>query len=346
MTEQHLRAILAQYPIDDAVSIEPIPLSLINQNFFVSTQDGNYILQRLAKIFTTETVEDMAKVTAHLARKQIPTLTLIPTKKSLWWHEDDEGFLWKLMIAIPGDTFHVVPSPAHAFEAGRLLGVFQDGLRDFHHEELHSPLHLHETRKIFTDYDAVMDELLASEQSAERREAYAYIHTELPHCFLPEQLPRSVVHGDPKISNIIFQDHTGICMIDLDTTMLHTPLVDIGDAVRSWCGKEEDDPQNMFALEMFQEAIRGYLGVMPLSRQEKEYIFLAVRMITLELAARFATDVVNDAYFGYDTSRYLTRIAHNSARAYSMTQLARDMAKKQQEISRIIGVAQRVETDS
>lgn len=346
MTEQHLRAILSLYPIEDVMSIEPIPLSLINQNFFVSTSGGNYILQRLAKIFTTETVEDMAKVTAHLARKKIPTLTLIPTKKNVWWHEDAEGFLWKLMIAIPGDTFHVVPSPAHAYEAGRLLGTFQEGLRDFHHEELHSPLRLHETRRIFADYDAVMDKLLAREQSAERREAYTYIHIDLPRCFLPDDLPRSVVHGDPKISNIIFQNHTGICMIDLDTTMLHTPLVDIGDALRSWCGKEEDDPHNTFSLDMFQEAIRGYLGVMPLNRREKEYIFLAVRMITLELAARFATDVVNDAYFGYDASRYPTRIAHNSVRAYSMAQLARDIAKKHKEISRIIGVEQRVETHS
>lgn len=336
MEDQRLRDILAQYPIDEIISIDPIPLSLINQNFFVITKDGNYILQRLAKIFTHETVEDMAKVTSHLARKKIQTLTLIPTKRSEWSLQDEEKFFWKLMVAIPGETFHVVPSPSYAYEAGRLLGLFQEGLKDFDPSELHNPLRLHETQKIIDAYTTVYEELLKQTTNEDHQAAWKYIADELPKALLPDSLPRSVVHGDPKISNIIFQEGKGICMIDLDTTMLHTPLVDIGDALRSWCAKEEDDPQNEFSLEIFSKAIEGYLSVMTLSKDEKNMIYQATQMITLELAARFATDVVNDNYFGWDEQRYDSRKAHNIARAYSMVQLARDMVKKEKEIQQSI----------
>ncbi|MBI2410714.1 MAG: aminoglycoside phosphotransferase family protein [Candidatus Kerfeldbacteria bacterium] len=338
--EQYIREqILPHYPINGVLHIAPIELSLINRNFYIHTQEGAFILQRMAKIFTTATVEDMAKVIEHLTHKGISTLELIPAIDGHWYYEDQRGYLWKLMVAVDGETYHVVPNTHIAYEAGKLLGAFLYGLKDFDYTQLKNPLRLHNTQEIIDRYNRVFEQLCAQESDEIFREAYISIHKELPQSLLPATLPWSVVHGDPKISNFIFghgSDGQGICMIDLDTTMHHTPLVDIGDGLRSWCGQHEEDPNNTFALDIFEAAMRGYFSVMPLSPLEVNHVYTAIRMITLELAARFATDVVDDNYFGWNDALFPSRKAHNRARAYSMVALARDVATKEQEIRDIL----------
>jgi len=336
MTQHILHEVLPHFSLKAVRRITPIPLSLINRNYLIETEKGNFIIQRMAKIFTKDTVEDMAKVTTYLAQQGIPTLVLIQTNDGEWCYEDTEEYLWKLMVAVPGETIHVVSHPRLAYEAGQLLGEFQKGLRQFDPSTLKNPLRLHQTEKIYTDFSSIYDQLVTQEQDASHKEAYEYIFSEFPKVILPEELPRSVVHGDPKISNFIFQDGKGVCMIDLDTSMYHTPLVDVGDALRSWCGKEEDHPENSFSLDIFEQAMKGYLSVMPLSQKEIAHVYDATRMITLELASRFAKDIVDDYYFGWDELRYSSRKEHNRVRAYSMVKLAQDIEKKKHDIQSIL----------
>src|SRR2546425_1136416 len=56
--------------------------------------------------------------------------------------------------------------------------------------------------------------------------------------------PRQLIHGDLKISNLIF-DGLGhaVGIIDFDTILRHARAIDLGDAFRSWCNRTaEDDP--------------------------------------------------------------------------------------------------------
>ena len=135
---------------------------------------------------------------------------------------------------------------------------------------------------------------------------------------LPDDLPLRVIHGDPKISNVLFDRRlraTGI--VDLDTCNRRPLLVELGDAFRSWCGKAEDDPHNTFSLPVFNAAWRGYAQEARgfITARERKLVAKAIGTITLELAARFLIDYFEDSYFGWDSSRYLSRRAHNLARA-------------------------------
>ena len=52
-------------------------------------------------------------------------------------------------------------------------------------------------------------------------------------------LPERIIHGDLKLNNIRF-DETGnkaIAIVDLDTLGVSKIVIDIGDAIRSWCHK-------------------------------------------------------------------------------------------------------------
>ena len=168
------------------------------------------------------------------------------------------------------------------------------------------------------------------------KSAYAYIAKELPETLLPSGLPTTIIHGDPKISNIIFKEGAGVCMIDLDTCMEHSALVDLGDALWSWCGLEGDNPENRFSLHKFEAAMQGYMGVIPLSSDEQHYVYRAARMIALELASRFARDIIDDSYFGWDADRYPSRKAHNRARVLAMVNLEHDIVNKKDRIIDIL----------
>ena len=149
------QTILPEFGIQDTTSIEPIPLSLINRTFFVHAEHGSYVLQRMAQIFGTETLEDMQLVTQHLQNKKIPTINLLTSSQGTAYFKDEKNYLWKLMVAIPGETYHVVPSTTIARQAGETLGQFLAGMEDFDANTLHSPLKLHQTKHILDDWRAL-----------------------------------------------------------------------------------------------------------------------------------------------------------------------------------------------
>jgi hemin uptake protein HemP len=72
--------------------------------------------------------------------------------------------------------------------------------------------------------------------------------------------PERVVHGDPKISNLVYAEEAAqaICMLDLDTVGRMALPFELGDAFRSWCNAAtEDDPRGSFSAELFAAAVDG-----------------------------------------------------------------------------------------
>src|SRR5439155_24115766 len=55
--------------------------------------------------------------------------------------------------------------------------------------------------------------------------------------------PRRNVHGDLKISNVMFQHDPlrATSLVDLDTLGLGTLAFELGDAMRSWCNPHGED---------------------------------------------------------------------------------------------------------
>ena len=47
-------------------------------------------------------------------------------------------------------------------------------------------------------------------------------------------------------------------MIDLDTCNRHTVLVDLGDAIRSWCRDGYEDEVQRFHIDRFEGILQGY----------------------------------------------------------------------------------------
>ncbi len=105
----------------------------------------------------------------------------------------------------------------------------------------------------------------------------------------------SVVHGDCKINNVLFNevDEQVKAIIDLDTVMPGHWAWDFGDFVRSlWFGRQAID------LEIFRCTIQGFLRGAPSRNYMPEEFVEAPLYISLMLGIRFLTDhLLGDSYF-------------------------------------------------
>lgn len=336
MQEKNPQEILSHYTIGPVGEITQLTSGLINTTYSISTNEGGYILQCLGAIFDEKTVEDMEKVTLHLASKQVVTPRVLHTNAGGAYHKDTEGRVWRLMTRIDGVTYDHLPDDAYAAEAGKVLAQFHIAMEDFDTAQLKSIPILHQTQKFYDTFCEVYDQLMGAEPDKEQRLYYQYIYEKMPSLMLPSDLPTTVIHADPKISNVIFKNGKGICMIDLDTCMKHTPLVDLGDALWSLCGISEITFPNPFSLQRFSLTMQGYGSVQLLAAEIKEYMPQAVAMVSLGLASRFAKDVHYDNYFGWDPSRFSSRREHNKQRTKSLVSLVQDITNKQQEMLEIV----------
>jgi aminoglycoside phosphotransferase (APT) family kinase protein len=151
-------------------------------------------------------------------------------------------------------------------------------------------------------------------------------------------VPDRLVHGDPKISNVIFQQSHAVCLIDLDTIARAPVALELGDALRSWCNPAgEDSLQAGFVMARYEAALQGYRrGAADfLLADEWQAVPAATLSIALELAARFAADALNESYFGWDRKRFETASEHNLQRARAQLTLAGDIAAQLAALKRV-----------
>ena len=138
-----------------------------------------------------------------------------------------------------------------------------------------------------TDLDEALDFL------ARRRDGLGVLEDARRMGLIPER----VVHGDPKLDNLLF-DATGqraLALIDLDTVQPGLTLHDIADCLRSCCNRQGEAAQPAaigFDLGVCRPLLSAYATVTRglLTRTEVTLLYPAIRLLPLELGLRFLTD--------------------------------------------------------
>jgi Ser/Thr protein kinase RdoA (MazF antagonist) len=306
-------------------SPEPLGNGLINQTFLVRGRDARFVLQRLAAIFPPAINDNIAAVTGALARAGLCTPRLVPTREGRSCVDlGAGGGVWRLQTYVDGASFDKVQSPAQAAAAGALVARFHRALDGLAHTFTGLREGVHDTAR----HLARLREALALHARhrlhgqvaplAERVLAHAAALPPLP------PLPARICHGDLKLNNLLFAGEvpplceTAICLIDLDTVGPMSLAHELGDAWRSWCNRSGEDTElARIDLEVFRAAFLGYRGALgrELDQDERCALLASVEWISLELAARFAADALDESYFGWDSQRYPARGEHNLVRA-------------------------------
>jgi Ser/Thr protein kinase RdoA (MazF antagonist) len=319
-----LTRVTAEYRELRDARITPLSVGLIHRSFAVAGARGEFILQQVNPIFCAGIHENIAAVTEHLHRKGMTTLRLVPTRKGRLWLDLGEQGRWRLLTRIPGATFHTCESPGQARAAGALVARFHSALADLEHDFRALGTPLHDTPRHLEN----LRQALAAQRSHRLHEPVAEIAARVFEA--AEQwtdlgpLPLRVIHGDLKFNNVLFageaaaQRQCAVSLIDLDTVSRMPLWVELGDAWRSWCNASgENEVEARLDLEIFQASSAGYLeGLsLELSVEERKSLAHGLERISLELAARFAADALNESYFGWDAKRFAAAGDHNLSRA-------------------------------
>lgn len=335
--------VLAAYEIEPQ-SLERAGTGLINQTWFVRTSAGRRaVLQRVNPVFKPEIHEDIEAVTKHLLAKGLMTPVLLASRVGELWVEE-AGAVWRLMSYVHGVSHDALTSTAQAREAGRALARFHEALRDLEHEFRSARLGVHDTdRHLRALREALVERGDHPSFAAIETLAAEVFEVAADIASLPA-VPDRIVHGDPKISNILFapDDDRALCLIDLDTLSRMPVAFELGDAFRSWCNpKTEDASSATFSLSFFEAAIFGYARQRPglLEHAEWASIPAATFRIAVELAARFCADALHERYFAWDARRYASASAHNQARTRGQLNLARTIRGQRTAIEAILARA-------
>jgi Ser/Thr protein kinase RdoA (MazF antagonist) len=335
---ERLAAVLARYRLAGA-ELRPIASGHINLTFRVVPATGAHaVLQRVSPIFGVELHEDIEAVTAALEAAGLLTPRLLRAEDGELAVRDDEGGIWRLLSYIEGETVERAESPARCRSAGELLGRFHRALLGLRHAFRHRRLGVHDTRRHLEALEAA---LVARREHRAFAEVEPVAHAILERAgrlVLPDGLPERVVHGDPKISNVIFGPAgEARCLCDLDTVARMPIAVELGDALRSWCSPEGEEVEGPFSLSFASAALEGYLAALgPLPLEELAPIPRTTLVIAVELAARFCRDALEESYFGWDPARFASACAHNLTRARAQLALAGSLEAALPELEAIV----------
>lgn len=339
-------------PID---AIAPLGRGLINDTFRVDAGGKRYVLQRINGAVFPDPLQIMANIQAldRHARQQsglgLRVPALIPTRAGTACLCASDGSLWRVFEFIDGAvTLSRIERPEQAHEVGTLLGRFHTLLQSMPLDAVGVVLPgFHDSPAYLAALMAGLPNLRDVGLDADVDACLAFVGerqglvTPLVAAQNQGLIPVRVVHGDPKLDNMLF-DRSGahaLAMIDLDTLQTGLILHDLGDCLRSCCNRsgESDDGQVVvsFDLGVAEPILCAYAEQTGtwLTPGEVALIQDAIRLMPFELGLRFLNDHLRgNRYFKVSEPR------QNLRKAMIQFALVRDIENKSSGIGGLIQI--------
>jgi len=260
------------------------------------------------------------------------------------YFQDDDGEIWRAMAFIEEtSSFDILDGMALAHEVGWVLGQFHQSVHNLPVQQLHDTLPgFHVTPNYLQHYDEVQAEY-ANRGNDEQRfcQDIISVNRGLAEVLVNARpsLTTRVMHGDPKLNNILFDttSRKAVSIIDLDTIKPGLIHYDIADCLRSCCNASGEMPapgtRVEFDTAVCRTILEGYMSSAAsfLDSRDYEYLLPAIMLLPFELGLRFFTDyLAGNRYF---------KVKHpedNLHRARVQFELFRDIQRKEEVIGRII----------
>jgi len=276
----------------------------INRTFLIRAQHAEYVLQGISpSVFAyPETVLTNQQVVLEVASRaswfgyDLPRL--LPTLAGRSWEQRGSSY-WRLSPRI-GQSAGLgrVSSPHQARAAGRAFADYQRLLAAVDRSEMSSRIQpvipgFHQLASYLEAYAAVR----ARARSAAEQDLVNELDRRVAVFNNISPAPNSLIHGDCKIDNLLFDAHRSavIGVVDLDTTMVGQWWWDFGDLVRSVAQSATGEVD----LALYDSVASGFFGAQgSLDEQAKRLAQLAPSYMTYMLCVRFLTDhLAGDPYF-------------------------------------------------
>lgn len=333
------------------IKLQQIGSGHINRTYLLLTEDGDkYVLQRLnTSVFTQPHLiaSNLKKVSNELTSRYPFYLfpAPLPTKNGDLLATVEKEH-WRLLpFVADAISFDALSDPKQAYEAAKQFGKLTRLLDKFDTSTLKP------TIQRFHDLNLRYQQFIeATEQAQSHLKEFSaneiknaislksIVQDYTYHLNNPD-FPDRVIHHDTKISNVLLneEDHTGVCVIDLDTLMGGKYISDVGDMMRTYLCEFSEDEKDLgkikIRLPYFKATISGYLSEMAiiLTPTEKKLILFSGKFIIYMQALRFLTDYLNGSVYypiSYDE--------HNLDRAKNQFKLLSELFKNEDTLQSII----------
>ncbi len=337
-------------PHVEEFEVSTLGSGLIHQTYLVTCAEGPFVFQELnCNVFRNPhgVMSNIMRVQEALEGYPEPTLTFLP-------RADGEGFLaadgspqrfWRCAHHFCDTvTYDVPPAPHFLRAAATAFARFGDRLSQLDGSEFHPTIpRFHDTPHRFETMqhawrEASHDRRALPEYEALLKLAHGFSEFGLDGLMAPH-VPQGVAHNDTKLNNCLF--HSGkaevVCVIDLDTVMEGSWLLDFGDLARTAVCALPEDTTELDRIcvdeERFSAVASGYIEVLrdSVTPAEKERMVYAAFLMTYELALRFFTDhLQNDIYFGVKLPD------HNLVRTRSQLRLAQCFLEQRERLESVV----------
>ncbi len=342
-----------------AVHFAAIGEGHIHDTFRVDTDAPGctvYVLQMINRQVFPDVpalMENLQRVTRHICKNKqggassgrITDLILVPTFNETFYLRDHASNYWRCFRYchhLPVDEQKV--STALAYEAGKLLGEFQQLLSDFEAPALHEVIPgFHDLNKRLKAFREAVERASALRRENAKEEIHHIRHLEdemlIVHRLGEEGIiPLRITHNDTKFNNFLFDENgRALCLIDLDTVMNGYIFYDYGDAIRTLANTCSEDHPILksvgFDHQLFYHFTEGYWKTAKafLSATEISLLAASPAIMTYTMAVRFLTDFLqDDVYFKI---RYPE---HNLQRAKNQLELLRHIYAAKAEMEKSI----------
>lgn len=307
------------------IEIIPVNSGLINSTYKVEFKKSAFILQKVNQfVFKDPNLiqENYNQIVKQLSvsgysKKQ---LEFLKSNSNLDLVHYNNTF-WRMSKFILGKTYTVCKSSEMASTAAKSLAEFHVSLKELDYKKIKEPI------KDFCNFNYRIQQYRESiihgdshrlkntrDFMGEIESNLKYIHEYMK---IEKEIKKRIIHGDPKVSNFLFDDQTCkvISIIDIDTIMPGCILFDFGDMVRSFANKSHEDVQiqeRIFNPHIYNALKKAYLSETNdfLSPIEKESLDLSAVTVPLIQCIRFLTD-----YYNLDVYYHVKEPEHNLKRA-------------------------------
>lgn len=275
-----LAALVARFDIGTILSCKGIAEGVENSNFLLETTAGHYILTLYEKRVQADDLPFFVNLLDHLAASHCPVPAMLRDRQGEAVQQIS-GRAACIIQFLPGISL-TTPSPAQSEAAGSALGIMHRALQHYGGTRANSMGHIF--WRGIADATGNLDAVHPGLQ--------AIVDAELDHleAHWPQTLPAHVIHADLFPDNVLMLGNRVTGLIDFYFAANDFRAFDVAITHAAWtfdASGETCDPARAQAL------MRGYLGEIDLSDEEKAALPLLARGAALRFLLTRAHDWVH-----------------------------------------------------
>lgn len=281
--EIHVGDLLDNFDVGKIKRIKSIPTSG-NSSYRIETTKDNYFLRLCPEDRpqwrSKSELEAEIELLAHLKKNNFPVAEAIPDKdgKKIISLENQHGYLRKFTEGKGKSN----PTRKEIKMFGEVLGAFHLLVENYKTAHKRKQVwDLDHTRHYFEeDKETILKSNLKNKKEFVRR-----VERELAALHFPRNLPSGTMHEDLGKRHVIWHQNRIAAMIDFDRSYYGKLILDIGQAARGWCFKNN---WAVWSDENFKALLEGYESKRKLTALEKKYLREAIIFAILERSISFA----------------------------------------------------------